>query len=244
MERKNRFAEIDLVRGISLSLMIAFHLLWDLDYYGMKPLDRQMYQFSPGIAVVFFLLVGISIILASQKKTAKQFIVRGSIILFIGCCISAISMIVLPEKPVYFGVLHCIGVSMIISPIFIKLNTRQLYYLSIPVMMFGIMIGNLNVLEAGPLMVLGLHSSSLQTVDYFPMFPWFGIVLFGMALSGILYKDGKRQFPFPDITKYKPTRMMSWLGRHSLPVYLIHQPAISGVIIYIVPIVARYIPKL
>jgi len=245
MEQRDRFAEIDLLRGVALSLMIVFHLLWDLDYYGMKPLDKQTYQYAPITAILFFLVVGISIMLSVEKKTVKQMIVRSLIILSIGCCISVVSLFVLPEKPVYFGVLHCIGISMIIGTTLRRLDILTLSTISVLTMICGIVIGVFYLPSSSNIMmIIGLHSNDLQTVDYFPLFPWLGVVLFGMALSRVLYKDGKRQFPFPDITRFLPTRFISWLGKHSLPIYILHQPALSGLLVYIVPMVVRYIPHL
>jgi uncharacterized membrane protein len=95
------------------------------------------------------------------------------------------------------------------------------------------------------LLTIGIHQPELwrYTVDYFPIFPWFGVVLFGMALGGILYKDGKRQFPFPDISKYVPVRIVSWFGKNSLTIYLAHQPIIAGTILYVYPYVLPIISK-
>ena len=194
MMRRDRFAEIDLLRGFALSLMIVFHLLWDLDYYGMKPLDKQTYQFAPVTPILFFLVVGIGIMLAAEKKTTKQMIIRSLIILSIGCCISVVSLFVLPEKPVYFGVLHCIGISMIIGTALRRLNTWTLSAISVISMILGLILGRFHIPSSSNIMmIIGLHSNNLQTVDYFPLFPWLGIVLFGMAFSRVLYKDGKRQ---------------------------------------------------
>lgn len=82
--------------------------------------------------------------------------------------------------------------------------------------------------------MLGFHQQNLwrYTVDYFPLFPWFGVVLFGVGLGAILYKDGKRQFKFPDLSRYLPVRVVSAIGRRSLLVYLVHQPILVGLINY------------
>ena len=81
-------------------------------------------------------------------------------------------------------------------------------------------------------LIVGFHQSdiSMHTIDYFPLFPWFGVALFGIAIGSILYKDGERRFSFPDLSRYKPVFAFSWLGKHSLAIYLIHQPIIVGVV--------------
>ncbi|MHA1487713.1 MAG: heparan-alpha-glucosaminide N-acetyltransferase domain-containing protein, partial [Promethearchaeota archaeon] len=66
--------------------------------------------------------------------------------------------------------------------------------------------------------------------DYFPLIPWFGATLVGIVLGSILYKDNKRRFYLPDLSKYKSFTMLSWVGKHSLAIYLFHQPVIAGML--------------
>jgi uncharacterized membrane protein len=66
------------------------------------------------------------------------------------------------------------------------------------------------------------------TVDYFPLFPWFGFMLLGVVVGDCLYCGNKRRFRMPDLSKYVPAKLFSWMGRHSLGIYLIHQPIIAG----------------
>ena len=72
---------------------------------------------------------------------------------------------------------------------------------------------------------LGIHPASFWSVDYEPLFPWMGCVLIGMGLGEYLYHDGLRQFVVPDIPGII-VQPLAFLGRHSLLIYLIHQPII------------------
>jgi uncharacterized membrane protein len=133
---------------------------------------------------------------------------------------------------------------MIIGAFFVNnKKTIQVYAASVFIALGWFMelwqVQSPNILQ----LAIGIHQANLwqSTVDYFPMFPWFGIVLMGMAVGNVLYKDGKRQFPFPDLSKYVPARFMSWVGKHSLAIYLAHQPIIAGALIYVVPVFAKYI---
>ncbi|MCX6666211.1 MAG: heparan-alpha-glucosaminide N-acetyltransferase domain-containing protein, partial [Euryarchaeota archaeon] len=103
-EKKERFIEIDFIRGFALSLMILFHILWDLDYYGLSPLDQQIYGFAQYVPMVFFSLVGICLVLSSQHKKPWQNISRGLLVFGAGMLITAVTMVFLPDKPVTFGV--------------------------------------------------------------------------------------------------------------------------------------------
>ena len=242
---KERFIEIDLIRGFAIALMVVVHLMWDLDYYGLSPLDRQLYWYAQFCPVIFFTLVGICLVLSARHKTRLQLMSRGLLILVIGFIITGISMIVIPDKPVTFGVLHCIGLSIILSALLVKTKINLLYP-AIAVICFGFVTELFHTQTPSMLqLILGFHQADLwrYTVDYFPIFPWFGVVLLGMAMGAVLYKDGKRQFPFPDLSKYIPVRMASWLGKYSLPIYLVHQPIIAGTLIYVVPYVTPMLPK-
>jgi uncharacterized membrane protein len=231
-EERERFIEIDLIRGFALTMMIAFHLLWDLDYYGMSPLNQNIYDYGHAFPPVFFCLVGVCLVISSQHKTRKQLIYRGTGILIIGILLTAFSKIIIPDKPITFGVLHCIGLSIIFSSFIVK-KRKNIMYFALIIITLGVLINNWNIQNPNIIqLAIGLHQQDFwrYTVDYFPLLPWFGVVLFGMAIGDVLYRDGKRQFPFPDLKKYLPVRVVSALGKKSLLVYLVHQPIIVGAI--------------
>jgi uncharacterized membrane protein len=81
-------------------------------------------------------------------------------------------------------------------------------------------------------LIIGQHSADLwsYTLDYFPLLPWFGLVLLGIAIGDGLYEGSSRKFRMPNITKYKPVKIFQWCGQHSLGLYLLHQPIIAGVL--------------
>jgi len=38
-EQNQRFIELDILRGFAILFMIILHLFWDLDYFGILPLN-------------------------------------------------------------------------------------------------------------------------------------------------------------------------------------------------------------
>jgi uncharacterized membrane protein len=238
--RSTRFIELDLIRGFAITFMIALHFLWDLDYFGLFPLNKSIYQLNIIVPTMFFLLAGICITVSTNKKPItplqiRHLILRGGWILSLGMILTFATYLFLPERPILFGVLHCIGVCIIISIPFIKIQLRPLY----TIISAAVIIGAGLILWSIPIqqptifhLVLGLHDSAIwqHTIDYFPLLPWFGVCLLGMALGNILYKNHQRQFRIPDLSRYKPVSLFSWLGKHSLVIYLIHQPLLAGVI--------------
>jgi uncharacterized membrane protein len=69
-------------------------------------------------------------------------------------------------------------------------------------------------------------------VDFMHLIPWMGVFLIGAAIGKICYKEKKSLFPKPSDTICKIKAPLEFLGRHSLIVYLVHQP-IGFVIIYL-----------
>jgi len=239
-----RFVELDMLRGLAIFLMIFLHVLWDLDYFGLFPLDRELYQYSRIVPILFLLLVGTCLVVSANRKDhksiqdrwiyEKHLMMRGLKIFSLGMVLTSISMIVLPGRPVLFGVLHCIGLSIVLSVPFLRLKHK----------IYNVLFGVLAILTGFVVysyvvnyptffhLMVGFHQSEVwrYTVDYFPLFPWFGVCLLGIALGDWLYKDNKRRFRLPDLAKYKPVTLFSWIGQHSLAIYLIHQPIIAGLL--------------
>jgi uncharacterized membrane protein len=239
----DRFIEIDMLRGFALILMIFGHILWDLDYFGLMPMNDGFYNVLIKIVQpMFFLLVGISLIISKkkietlplndEKKYYKRIILRGLKILGLGVIFTIITLIFIPERPIFFGVLHCIGLSIILSVPFLKFRKYNLLFVVIilyaSLVVSGYNMNNPTIFH----LALGVHQSNIgsYTIDYFPLLPWFGISLLGIVLGNFLYSGNERKFRIPDLSKYRPIKIFQWCGQHSLIIYLLHQPIIAGAI--------------
>lgn len=237
-----RFWEIDLLRGIAIILMLIFHFIYDLNhlkiiYYKLweGPFDYA----SKSIAAVFFILVGISLTISYNKTVGnlslsdirRKFAIRGLKLLFLGFIITGVSWLIIPERFVIFGVLHCIGISIILTIPFIS-------YCKLNVIIGGLLVSFgfiLDYLTFGFswLIPLGFVPPRYFSIDYFPLFPWFGVILIGLALGNYLYPGGQRRFQFSiDQVEGMPKRIC-FIGRHSLPIYFIHQPILFAIIFLI-----------
>ena len=236
-----RFIEIDIVRGLAIILMILGHIFWDLDYFGIMPINSGIYSILQSIvAPTFFLLVGMSLVVSKKKienmtlkdenKYYKRLILRGIKILGLGMILTIISLFFIPEKPVFFGVLHCIGLSVILSAPFLKYRKYNLLFVII-ILLASLVVAEYNVENPTIFhLVVGLHQTNVwsYTVDYFPLLPWFTICLSGIIIGDFLYSGNKRKFRMPDLSKYRPVKIFQWCGQHSLIIYLLHQPIIAG----------------
>ena len=151
-----------------------------------------------------------------------KFIYRGAGIFSLGLLVTVATWFYLQEGFIVFGILHLIGVSVMLSPLFFRFSKYN-----IALGMAFIVIGILITTVTGPvwLLPLGIHPQGFQSVDYEPLFPWTGVVLIGMGLGTCLYPGGIRRFSLVRIPSFF-IQPLSFLGRHSLIVYLVHQPLI------------------
>ncbi len=238
---EKRFWEIDFLRGVAIVMMIVFHFLFDLSYLGGYEVNIYSgfwWAFARVTATVFILLVGISLTLsysrAIQKRTGKlgrKYFKRGLKIFFWGLIISVITWIFLRVGFIVFGVLHLIGVSIILAYPLIKYRHRNLI-LGIIFIIIGLCLGGLTF-DFYWLFWLGFMPRNFYTLDYFPIFPWFGVILIGIFLGNYMYKNYKRRFKFPEFSDSSFTRPICFLGRNSLLIYLIHQPILITLLYFL-----------
>jgi len=229
--KQARLWEIDAARGIAVLMMIAFHFLFDLSYFrGFSiAVDSGFWLvFARVTLAMFLLLVGISLSLshARNRRTTSHYLKRGMKIFCYGLAITAITLAAFPQSAIWFGVLHCIGVSIILA-----IPLLQYRRLNLLLGLAFIIAGScLAAFTFGfPwLLWLGFQPAAFYTFDYVPLLPWFGVVLVGLFLGKVLCANRKqkqrKQLPY--------TGQLCWLGRHSLLIYLIHQPILVGLLLF------------
>jgi uncharacterized membrane protein len=228
-----RYPEIDLLRGIAIVMMIIFHTVFDLAFFRIVPFgvsDGFWRYFAYATASLFLLVAGISLAISHARAVSHlhgraltvKFLKRGAGIFCCGLLVTVATWWYLQEGFVIFGILHLIGVAIMISPLFFRFRTWNAV-IGIVFILMGWILATI----PGPvgLMIFGIHPLTFWSVDYTPIFPWMGLVLIGMAAGEFAYPAGERRWPLPAV----PARALSplmFLGRHSLVIYLVHQPLI------------------
>ncbi|KAB2950941.1 DUF1624 domain-containing protein [Heliorestis acidaminivorans] len=210
-----RIWEIDLLRGIAIILMVLFHLLYNLkEFYGFN-IDYQsgiIFFIGKASALLFIILTGIS---CSFSKNNFQ---RGLKILFYAFLITFVTYLFDSERFITFGILHFLAISIFLY-IFVKnLDIFSLFIIGSLVILIGYMVGQVSI-SHNYFLMFGLTSSSYMSFDYYPLLPYFGVFLYGVALKKILYPSYESVLPI--VWNIKP---LGYLGRKSLYIYLIHQP--------------------
>jgi uncharacterized membrane protein len=237
MSGNERYLEIDMARGIAIVMMIIFHTLFDLNFFGIATVNVSFgfwRYFAYATASLFLLIVGISLTISKARAVThltewalfRKFLLRGAGIFCCGLLVTVATWWYLREGFIIFGILHLIGISIMIAPIFFRFRQWNAA-IGMLVIVAGWSIGTVS----GPiwLMPLGLHPPLFWSVDYTPLLPWFGLVLIGIAAGELLYAGGERRFSLPSIS-YPDGSALTLLGRHSLVIYLIHQPVLVALL--------------
>lgn len=231
----NRFWEIDALRGIAILMMVIYHFVYDLDYFGVTDVvytDPFWFYFQRVTATTFIALVGVSLAISHARIIQQgiygralfwKFLQRGARILVWGLVITLITWLTLgAARAVRFGILHFIGTSIVLAYPFLKGRWTNVT-LGVLLIYIGKML-QARTFSFSWLLWLGFVPANYQSVDYFPLIPWFGNVLIGIGLGNILYRDLRRQFSLPELSNFVPVSWLQHMGRHSLALYLIHQP--------------------
>ena len=235
-----RFDELDAARGIAILMMVLFHTLFDLAYFHIFPVNVgsgfwRYFAFATGS--LFLLIAGISLsvsharFLCALSKESRfpaqvwiKYLRRGGGIFACGLLITLATWIVVPQSFIVFGILHLIGFSIIIAPLFFRFRDRNILIGAIMVAM-GAIIWVSGITGPYGLLWLGIHPVGFSTLDYYPVLPWTGVVLIGLGLGERMYPNGERGFSIPRMPAFF-TIPLTFLGRHSLVIYLVHQPVI------------------
>jgi uncharacterized membrane protein len=224
---RNRVWEIDCLRGLAVCLMLASNFLFDLYYFYSfgNPESGFLAFFSRAVAGLFLFIVGISLTLSVNKKSDAPFtkvLRRSGKLLIVATCISLATYVAVGQNFVIFGILHLISVSIVLGYFFLGYP-----WLSLAAGIIVLTLGrHVSTVGAGSwwLLWLGNPPSGFYSVDYTPVFPWFGPVLIGIFFGNRLYREKVTLFRQIGNSSTFLSRGFCFLGKNSLLIYCIHQP--------------------
>lgn len=215
MVENKRQPLLDLLRGIAVAWMIIFHFAYDLKIFSWPTLPDSWSWFwwwFPRVIVASFLFVmGASWARAAKKELSlRPFFKRWLKLFGAALLVSVSTYLLFPERWVYFGTLHCIAFCSL--ALFAFHRRPALGWISLAV-------------------IIGLEIAGLRppwfdldhpSMDYIPPFPWLGFALLGLLLS-----ESLKRVQLPQLW-LQLARPLVFAGRHSLKIYLLHQPLIFG----------------
>lgn len=226
-----RYPWVDAVRGAAIALMIAYHLCFDLVYFGVLSIDFNHSPFWLGlrslIVSLFLGVMGMSLTLAARHGLRRRPTLRRLALLLASAgLVSLGSYLLFPASMIFFGVLHFIVVASVLALPFVRFYWINLVA-GIGLIVFGLIYQS-ELFNQPWLQWIGLMTYKPVTEDYVPLLPWFGVVLLGVFSGKAIYERG----PIPAFARWRPARapgeILTWAGRHSLMIYLLHQPVLLG----------------
>ena len=237
MEKK-RFPLLDSIRGTVLVSMILYHATWNFVYiYGMEwswYRSRAAYMWQQSICWTFILLSGFCFFLG------KRHVKNGLMVFGAGALVTLVTLLVMPQNRVVFGVLTCIGSCILLVSATEKILRKIPPIAGICGSFFLFLITkniNAGYVRFGEMLsfsvpknwyanyittYFGFPFGQFYSTDYFSLFPWLFLFLTGVFLWGIFEK---KQWWNLSLLQIK-IPFLNFLGRHSLLIYLLHQPII------------------
>jgi uncharacterized membrane protein len=234
-----RLWEIDLVRTLAIGLMVVYHIGWDVHLLApqvpLDPFEGGWRALQVTCASTFLAVVGTSYWITDQRARSqglsglalwRAHARRGRVVLGAALLVSLATLLALgAQDAVRFGILHLIATAMlVVLPLTVRLGAWN-GVLGVAAVAVGLVLKETGSDVPGAL-VLGFDPGETG-VDWYPLLPWIGASLVGVAIGAVLYPDGERgAWLRPLVRAPRGVGLAGAPGRHALPIYLVHQPVL------------------
>jgi uncharacterized membrane protein len=229
-----RLRWLDATRGVAVIAMVIYHACWNLAHFGYllpSGMAGVVGVWSARlIASTFLGLAGISLALAhGERFRADAFWKRLALIGVAAVGVSLVTLVATPDLPIYFGILHCLAASSLLAMPMVRWPRWLVVLIGLALVLLP--LAHIRSDAIGPLWLwTGLAADIPAMADYVPMIPFAGVLLLGLAVGHWLSQRAaraERRADSPPLTRH-PVRWLVMLGRHSLLIYLAHQPLLYG----------------
>lgn len=232
-----RLPWLDILRGLALVCMILFHLNYSLVHIFFSEIlnfsEYFWYILWRAAAITFIFVAWVSYYLAEKKygdQIYKKYLRYALILALFAIIISLWTYFFFPEQLIVFGILHFFALSFLLLPYMTRVFWKSTFLLGGVIILYGIFF--ISTVENSYLFALGWHTRDFFSADYYPLFPWFGVLLLGYSFWIFLEK-----YSFQWVFSF--WRSDSWVqkflrffGKNTLLVYLIHQPLIIAILFF------------
>lgn len=221
---KRRFDILDAWRSLAILLMLAYHFLYDL--YIFRVITREQMFCAPLNLMQKFICCSFILLAGMSARFSRSNLRHGCVVLAAG--IAVVLGAAWGGQTIRFGILQFMGVSMILY------HFAGKYLQRLPALPLALGSGALYLLSGWwtartPVSVnwlypLGFPAPGFSSADYFPLLPWFFLFLIGTAAGGVCLE--RRESRLLAASLPGP---VTWPGRHSLLIYILHQPVLYGI---------------
>ncbi len=234
-ERGTRWDAVDAARGVATAAMIVFHTAWDLSFVRLiaTPVgsDPAWQAFAMAIAGSFLALVGIGLVLGHGERIRwRPFLRRLATIALAAAAVTGGTYLVFPDSFIFFGILHMIALGSVLALPFLRAPLWLVAGAAVAVLALPAVLRS-PLFDTRWLAWIGFSERIPPSNDFEPVFPWFALVLAGLGLARLALASRWRE----RLAAWRATgrlgRTLTWAGRWSLVIYLVHQPILLGLLI-------------
>lgn len=234
-----RITLIDTLRGVALLAMASYHFTWDLEFFGyLEPgtaTQGWWKIYARAIASSFLFLAGVSLVLAHYPNIRWQaFWKRFAMVAGAAVAISLATLVALPNEWIFFGILHSIAIGSLVGLAFVRLP--PLVSGAMAALLVILMIVDTAIIPVGLrseifnpryLSWTGFFERAPRSNDFVPLFPWLAALLAGIAATRLAMQ---RNWLTPLSRVQTRQNLLARAGRHSLIIYLVHQPVLIAIV--------------
>lgn len=243
----SRLAIVDIARGIALMAMFIYHFAYDLSSFRLIETDIVAEPgwrlFAREIAGTFLTIVGFSLVLATRKGLDYgAYLKRLAMVAGAAVLVTLGTWRFMPGDFIFFGILHHVALASVLALPFLRLPVVVVALAAIIAFALPSFVTH-PLLDQPWAVWLGFSQAPIHTADFVPVFPWFGCVLSGIVLARLILP----RLAGTALAGWQPgnkaTRIVAWGGRHSLLVYLVHQPLFIGALMLATQVVSPPSPE-
>jgi uncharacterized membrane protein len=237
---RERIGAFDVFRGFSVISMVLFHYCYDVRYIAgnslpfFEPPLQDVWRCSISWAFVF--------IAGCMSVYSRDNLRRSLKYMAVAAGIYVATSVLSVDTPISFGIIYCMGACTLVAHAANSLGARPRGWLAAALFLimfvvtlhvsdgylgaFGLRIQLPNALYSTEWASwLGFPGPRFASGDYYPVIPFTLMYLVGAA-AGRAWSEGG----FPEWFSKVSCPPLEAVGRHALPIYLIHQPAIIAVL--------------
>jgi uncharacterized membrane protein len=233
VEGSRRILAVDLARSVALLGMAVFHFTWDLELFGhIAPgttIQGGWAIFARAVAGSFLFLAGVSLVLAHGDGIRwRGFLRRLAMVAAAALAITAATFLAMRDAFIFFGILHSIAVASVLGLLFLRAPVWLILAAAAAVWLLPD-LARAPAFDPRWLAWTGLAETPPRSFDLVPVAPWFAATLLGIAAG----RMGQAAGLWDRLRTASPGPVLAaaaWPGRHSLAVYLLHQPVLIGLV--------------